>query len=117
MTADALQRLRELPRFFMSTMKMRMIPAVQLDRSQRERMERDGELWVSDSQLRLELDAVLAAVPGAQEMPKERELCRLCQGNGVLKIPNGTCVCTRCDGDCWEPSAVAALPHATEETR
>jgi hypothetical protein len=32
-----------------------------------------------------------------------RALCRLCEGNGSLKIPGGVSVCRRCGGDCYEP--------------
>lgn len=32
-----------------------------------------------------------------------RELCRLCGGNGSKKIPGGVSVCRRCGGDCYEP--------------
>ena len=32
-----------------------------------------------------------------------RELCSVCGGNGVVKIPGGISVCPRCDGECWEP--------------
>lgn len=33
----------------------------------------------------------------------ERNLCKVCGGNGSLKIPGGIKVCPVCDGDCWEP--------------
>jgi hypothetical protein len=33
----------------------------------------------------------------------DRELCRHCKGNGVLKIPGGVATCRRCGGDCYEP--------------
>ena len=36
-------------------------------------------------------------------MTKDRELCRVCHGNGVVKIPGGVSVCEHCEGDCWEP--------------
>jgi len=52
----------------------------------------------------------------------ERELCRKCEGNGVLPIRNaegtriGIETCPRCYGDCWEPSApVAASPESQEQ--
>jgi hypothetical protein len=35
----------------------------------------------------------------------DRELCRECSGNGVLKIKGGVSQCDRCNGDCWEPAA------------
>ena len=35
----------------------------------------------------------------------QRELCRMCEGNGSLKIPNGVSVCRRCGGDCYEPDS------------
>lgn len=35
----------------------------------------------------------------------ERALCRLCEGNGVRKIPGGISTCRRCGGDCYEPDA------------
>lgn len=35
----------------------------------------------------------------------DRELCRLCEGNGSLKIPGGVSICRRCGGDCYEPDA------------
>jgi hypothetical protein len=35
----------------------------------------------------------------------ERELCRLCEGNGSIKIPGGVSVCRRCGGDCYEPGS------------
>lgn len=36
-----------------------------------------------------------------------RELCRLCEGNGSVKIPGGVSVCRRCGGDCYEPDGGA----------
>ena len=38
-----------------------------------------------------------------------KELCALCNGNGVLTIPGGVSICDRCEGDCWEPENRAAL--------
>lgn len=34
---------------------------------------------------------------------REHELCRVCEGNGVLKIPGGISTCPRCRGTCYEP--------------
>ncbi len=34
---------------------------------------------------------------------KGKELCRMCEGNGSIKIPGGVSVCRRCGGDCYEP--------------
>lgn len=34
---------------------------------------------------------------------KGKELCRMCEGNGSIKIPGGVTVCRRCGGDCYEP--------------
>lgn len=36
-------------------------------------------------------------------LKNERELCRVCGGDGSVKIPGGIRVCPACDGDCWEP--------------
>lgn len=42
----------------------------------------------------------------------ERELCRHCDGNGVVAVLNaagvriGVTVCPRCAGYCWEPRNV-----------
>jgi hypothetical protein len=33
------------------------------------------------------------------------ELCRQCEGNGVVKIPGGISVCPRCEGRSYEPAA------------
>src|SRR5262245_57420230 len=42
----------------------------------------------------------------------ELELCKVCEGNGVLKIPGGVSVCPRCRGTCYEPPAAAPLAGA-----
>jgi hypothetical protein len=36
---------------------------------------------------------------------KKRRLCRLCEGNGSIKIPGGVSICRRCGGDCYEPDS------------
>lgn len=41
-------------------------------------------------------------------MAEEKELCSVCEGNGVVKIPGGVSVCSRCHGDCWEPDPSVA---------
>jgi hypothetical protein len=35
------------------------------------------------------------------------ELCRVCEGNGVVKIPGGTSVCDHCSGMGYEPPSSA----------
>jgi hypothetical protein len=63
--------------------------------------------------------ASLRAAPapeGETPRPRERELCRRCEGNGVIKIPGGVSVCPRCHQDCYEPSAPAS-PGPTPEGR
>jgi hypothetical protein len=60
---DLRQRLRLLPTFYHSTMKLRMVPSIQLDREVRERLEAAGELWISQSMLLVELDRVASLAP------------------------------------------------------
>lgn len=45
----------------------------------------------------------------------ERELCKVCGGNGVVKIPGGISTCDRCKGDCWDPSPARSLRSGLEE--
>jgi len=40
----------------------------------------------------------------------ERELCRECGGNGVVKIPGGISVCPRCAQSCYEPAVARMTP-------
>ena len=35
---------------------------------------------------------------------RERQLCRVCAGNGVVQIRGGISTCDHCRGDCWEPA-------------
>lgn len=32
------------------------------------------------------------------------QLCSVCEGNGVVKIPGGVSTCDHCDGKCYEPA-------------
>lgn len=43
---------------------------------------------------------------------EEQELCRLCEGNGVIKIPGGVSVCPRCRQTCYEPPTHSPPPAA-----
>jgi hypothetical protein len=62
-----------------------------------------------------EIGAVVAALraapapEGETPRPRERELCRRCEGNGVVKIPGGVSVCPRCHQDCYEPAVQASI--------
>ena len=38
-------------------------------------------------------------------MTDHSELCRVCGGNGVVKIFHGVSVCDHCHGRCYEPAA------------
>ena len=67
-----------------------------------------------------------AVVAARQEEPQEPQkasmrdwpLCRLCEGNGVLKIPGGVSVCPRCRQTCYEPpDAVRESPVSQPETK
>lgn len=60
------------------------------------------------SRLVAALDARGEANPTALPPWSQRELCRECDGNGVVKIPGGVSVCPRCKGDCWEWAASPA---------
>ena len=57
-----------------------------------------------------EMRAALAAMP-RQRSSWEHELCRVCEGNGVFKIPGGISMCPRCRGTCYEPPD-AGVPAA-----
>lgn len=50
-------------------------------------------------------------------MNEQRELCSVCGGNGVVKIPGGVSVCDHCHGDSWEPqdTRLAALERQLGE--
>jgi len=60
----------------------------------------------------------LPAPPDADTGTK-RELCKRCEGNGVIKIHHGVSVCPRCDGFCYESKVIdvhdASRPSPTFE--